>query len=155
MSGRRRRRRALVERLRRDESGQMTVELLAVLPVLLVVALVAVNALTFFSECAAFDRIGRNAVRLCATSPAYEQSLDDAVGQVKALLEEQMSAENLECEVSVERDLLGHAMFTLKLAYYPTLFGMGMRDQVLGVPLPALEHCKTLAVDTYKPGMLL
>lgn len=144
----------ILRRWRRDERGQMTVELLAVLPVAIVIALVAVNAMTFFGECAAFDRAGRNAVRLCASSPAYGQSLADSVAQVQELLDEQMSAENLSCETSVEQDLLGHALFTLKLTYRPTLFGLGLRDQVLGVELPALEHTKSIAIDTYKPGML-
>lgn len=133
----------------------MTVELLAVLPVVLVIALVAVNALTFFSECAAFDRAGRSAVRLCASSPAYGQDLAGSVERIEELLEGRMSAENLSCGVSVEQDLLGHALFTLKLTYRPTLFGLGMREQVLGVALPALEHRKSIVVDTYKPGMLL
>lgn len=143
-----------LRRWRGDENGQMTVELLAMLPVVIVIALVSVNALVFFSECAAFDRAGRNAVRSCATSPAYGQSLADSVDRVREVLEEQMDAENLSCEVGVEQDLLGHALFTLKLVYRPTLFGLGLRDRVLGVELPALEHTKSIVVDAYKPGML-
>lgn len=48
------------------ERGQMTVELAVVFPALLAVAVIAVNALLFFSECAAFDRVAREAVRLHA-----------------------------------------------------------------------------------------
>ena len=44
-------------------------ELVAVLPVAIVVAAITVNALVFFGDCAAFDRIARNAVRVYATSP--------------------------------------------------------------------------------------
>ena len=53
----------LCSRVQADDRGQMTVELLVVLPVVLIVAVVAVNALTFFGDCAAFDRVARNAVR--------------------------------------------------------------------------------------------
>ena len=39
-----------------DDGGQATVELAVVLPVVIIVAVIAVNALTFFGACAAFDR---------------------------------------------------------------------------------------------------
>lgn len=132
----------------------MTIELVAVLPVAIIVAVIVVNALTFFSECAAFDRLSRNAVRLCATSPDYGQTVADSVVKVQALLEEGMTAENLAIEVAAEQDALGHSRFTMKLLFAPTLFGLGLRDQVLGVALPRLEHTESIVVDTYKPGML-
>ena len=132
----------------------MTVELVAVLPVAIIIALVAVNALTFFSECAAFDRLSRNAVRICATSPEYGQTVADAVGAVRAQLEDDMTADNLDIEVAVEQGAFGHARFAMKLVFHPTLFGLGLRDSVLGVALPALEHTETIVVDSYKPGML-
>ena len=47
-----------------DRSGQMTVELCAVLPVVIVIAAILVNVMTFFGECAEFDRVARNSVRL-------------------------------------------------------------------------------------------
>ena len=137
----------------RDERGQMTVELVAVLPVAIIIALVVVNALTFFSECAAFDRLSRNAVRICATSPGYGQSLGDSVAEVRALIDEELDAENLAAEVAAEQDALGHVRFTMKLVFHPTLFGLGLRDSVLGVALPALEHTETIVMDSYKPGM--
>lgn len=138
----------------RDERGQMTIELVAVLPAALIIALVVVNALTFFSECATFDRLSRNAVRVCATSPGYGQTVADSVAKVQGLLDEGMEADNLTVEVGAEQDALGHVRFTMKLRFRPTLFGLGLRDEVLGVSLPALEHTETIAVDSYKPGML-
>lgn len=145
--------RSLLKRWR-DERGQMTVELVAVLPAALIIALIAVNGLTFFSECAAFDRLSRNAVRLCAASPAYGQTMADSVAKIQGLLDESLTADNLTVEVGAEQDALGHARFTMKLRYLPTLFGLGLRDQVLGVALPALEHTETIVMDSYKPGML-
>lgn len=132
----------------------MSIELVVVLPAALIIALVVVNALTFFSECAAFDRSSRNAVRLCATSLNYGQTVADSVGKVQALLEEGLTADNLTAEVSAEQEGLGHTRFTMKLRFRPTLFGMGLRDQVLGIALPALEHTESIVVDSYKPGML-
>ena len=44
--------------------GHMTIELVVVLPVVLALAVVAVNALQFFGDCAAFDREARNAIRV-------------------------------------------------------------------------------------------
>lgn len=43
----------------RDERGQMTVELAVMIPVLVAIAVIAMNAMLFFSECAAFDRLAR------------------------------------------------------------------------------------------------
>ena len=65
---------------RSGENGQMTVELAVALPVLLAVAAIAVNALLFFSECAAFDVASRDAVRIHAASPAYGQDLEAEQG---------------------------------------------------------------------------
>lgn len=51
--------------LREPECGQMTVEFAVALPVVVVIAVIAVNALAFFSDCAAFDNLFRDAMR-CA-----------------------------------------------------------------------------------------
>lgn len=141
--------------LLRDERGQMTVELVVVLPVVIVVAAIAVNALAFFSTCAEFDRAGRNAVRLCAASPAYEQGVDQSAALVESMVEEAIGLENAEVSVATSQDAQGHTAFELTLRYRPTLFGLGLKDEVLGVALPALEHASSLVVDVYKPGMLL
>ncbi|MDO4290912.1 MAG: hypothetical protein Q4C41_06765 [Eggerthellaceae bacterium] len=139
----------------RDDRGQMTVELAVVFPVVMVVALVAVNALAFFSACAEFDRVGRNAVRIHAASPAYEQGIDQSIALVQADLDASLDAVNVECSVSASRNHLGHATFELTLRYWPTLFGLGLRSEVFGVPLPSLVHIERMTVDVYKPGMLL
>ena len=136
------------------EGGQMTVELLVVLPVALVVAVIAVNALTFFGDCAAFDLVARSSVRVCAASPGYGQDLGQSADAVRAMVEDEMGRDNLAVSVEVERGSLGLATFTVTLRYVPTLFGMGLRDEVLGVRLPALTHRTALTVDPYKPGML-
>lgn len=140
--------------LARDERGQMTVELCLFLPVAIVVAVIAVNAMTFFGECAEFDRISRNAVRTHAASPGYDEDSTEVSALVGAALDEAFSAENLSCEVSVSSDYQGLSTYEMTLSYQPTLFGMGLKSEVLGVAMPSLKHTSRLTVQPYKPGML-
>ena len=66
----------------------MTVELAIAFPVFIIVAVIAVNALLFFSQCAAFDNLFRDSVRIYATSPAYGQDYEDSVALIEAALDE-------------------------------------------------------------------
>jgi len=139
----------------KDRSGQMTVELVVVFPVLIIVAVIAVNALLFLSECAAFDRVAKDAVRVYATSPAYGQG----VGQSSALVDQAIKArfdkDYLSSSVTTTGEAFGHVTFTAELVFSPTLFGMGLKSSVFGVSLPTLHHSVTMTVDTYKPGVLI
>ena len=56
-----------------DKSGQMAVELSILFPIMIIVAVVLVNALSFASECARFDREARNAIRCEASTPAINE----------------------------------------------------------------------------------
>lgn len=138
-----------------DRSGQVTVELAVVLPVVIIVAVIVVNALSFFSLCAEFDRAGRGAVRLCAASPAAGADLSQIASEVESVVEGAMELESGAVEVDARQIDSGHVVFELTLRYRPGLFGMGLRDEVFGVPMPALTHMTCLAVDKYKPGMLV
>ena len=135
--------------------GQATVELAVVFPVLVVVAVVAVNALLFFSECAGFDRLVRDAVRVHATSPAYGQGLEQSRALVAGTVEQALDRPYVAARVVVEGADGGCVRFTATLEFSPTLFGMGMRSSVLGVELPRLEHSVSMVVSPYKPGVLL
>ena len=64
----------------------MTIEFVVAFPVMLIVAAIAVNACSFFGVCAAFDNDFRDAVRTCATSPAYGQD----VAQSCSLIEQEL-----------------------------------------------------------------
>ena len=85
-----------------DERGQMTVELAAAFPVLIIVAVIAVNALAFFSECAAFDNVFRDAVRVHVTSPAAGQGIEQSSALVQTALSAAFDAENEAVRVSAE-----------------------------------------------------
>lgn len=137
-----------------EQKGQMTVEWAVAFPVFVVVAVVAVNALTFFSECAEFDRVARNAMRAYAAAPAYEQGVEQSCAQIKSALEQEFSASNMETTVSAEGVAGGKTRFVAILRYEPTLFGLGMKSEVFGVTLPRLEHRTQLVLEMYKPGVL-
>ena len=137
-----------------DDRGQATVSLVTTLPVALTVAAIAVNTLLFFSECAKFDRVSLNAVRVCAASPGYDQGLEQSIAAIDAIIEQEMG-DHLECEVSAEGGGAGFTTFTATLFYEPNLFGMSLRSDVLGVALPQLTHRTSITIDTYKPGILM
>lgn len=139
----------------RRQDGQGTVEFAVMFPVVLIVAVIAVNALLFFSECSAFDRQARQATRVYVASPAYGQDVAQSLALVKANLEDRFDEDNLSVDV-VAMGVSGEFVRVVAtLEFSPTLFGMGLRDEVLGVPLPKLKHSVDLSVDVYKPGVLL
>ena len=137
------------------ETGQMTVELAVAFPVMIIVAVIATNALLFFSDCAAFDRLACEAVRVYAAAPAYGASAGQACAQVQQELATSFSRNNL--SVSVESAPCGfdYMQFVATLDCAPTLFGMGLRSEVLGVSLPHLRHTVTYVVDPYRPGVVI
>lgn len=149
---------ALRERLpakAREGLGQMTVELCVVLPVVVVVAAIACNALSFFGSCAEFDRVGRNAVRTFAAVPAAGAQPGSGAGDVLSAIEDSLPDDNLEFEVTSSRDCRGYEEYSMTMTFHPTLFGLGLKQEVLGVPMPALVHESRMVVSPYKPGVLL
>ncbi len=139
------------------ESGQMMVELATMMPVLIIVAVMAVNAVTFFSECAAFDRVARNAIRIQATSPAYGQDAGESASLVRQTIDDAMRVSEkdyLDLDVSVSGRAGGKSAFRATLSFSPTLFGMGLKPSIFGVDLPKIEHATELVVEPYRPGML-
>lgn len=137
-------------RLGRDERGQMTIELLIALPVAIAIACIVFNALTFFGMCAEFDRAARNAVRIYAAAPDDNVTFMVA-DKMKGALELCLDDESAEVTVEGSAPYLAPATYTCTLDYHPTLFGLGVRTEVLGVPLPALHHSVQLATFSYDP----
>ena len=139
----------------KSEAGQMTVELAVAFPVLIIVAVIAVNACAFLVDCAVFDRVAHEAVRVHATSPAYRQGAAQSCALVEQEVRDAVDADNV--EISVTYGSAGHDLqrFTATLQYFPTLFGMGLRSEVFGVALPSLTHSTSYVVDVYKPGVVI
>lgn len=138
-----------------SEHGQASVELMMALPVMIAVAVIMVNALLFFSDCAAFDRLAHQAVRVHAASPAYGQDAQRSRDLVQSELERSFARDNLEVSVAVESVSGGRLAFDATLEYSPTLFGMSLRTEVFGVRLPGLSHTVSYVVDQYKPGVVI
>ena len=138
------------------ESGQMTVELAIALPVMIIIAVIAYNALAFFGECAAFDRLAQDAVRVYAASPAAGRGADDGCALALESLKRSFGSK-ANMEVSMAHGAAGANFdeFTATLDYHPTLFGLDLRAEVLGVPLPPMSHRTRIVVDVYKPGVLI
>lgn len=136
------------------DSGQMTVEFAIALPVLLIVAIIATNALLFMSECAAFDGVFQEAVRVHVTAPAYGDAAH-AQQRVTEQLSRAFSRENENVQVSSSALFGGNERYTATLSFRPTLFGLGLRSSVFGIELPALSHQSTFVVQSYKPGVVV
>lgn len=138
------------------DSGQMTVELVVVLPVLIVVAVIAINALQFISDCALFDRSAHDAVRIYGASPAYGQGVDQSC----ALIEEHLrtvfsNLDNIDIKVNHGITGVDYDEYKITLEFAPTLFGSELRSEVFGVSLPHLTHVTRYVVDEYKPGVVV
>lgn len=138
----------------RRSSGQMAVEFVVVFPVALAVAVIAINAIQFFGECAAFDREARNAVRVYATSPAYGEGADQALASVQGYLDSQLKRDYVSSQVACSGKAGELMMYTATLRFQPNLFGRGMRSEVLGIPMPPLTHQVSLTVNPYNPGVV-
>ena len=146
---------AVFEHASKARAGQMTVEFAVAFPILIVVAVIAVNALLFFGQCAAFDRIAREAVRVHATSPAYGQTQDQTIALITEALEAELDAESATATVSASGGVSGQVTYTALLRFAPTLLGLGLKSSVFGVALPCLEHSVTMTVVAYRPGVIL
>ncbi len=135
----------------------MTVELAVVLPVVIVVAVIVVNAMTFFAECAEFDRVGRNAVRMCATSPSGSVELSQIAAEVESAVEESMALDADEVEVLARQVDSGHAAFELVLRFRPGLFGKSMALDADEVEVLARQvdsgHAAFELVLRFRPGL--
>lgn len=134
----------------RDERGQSTVELALALPVMMIAAVIAYNALMFFGNCATFDRVFRDAVRVYASS---EETLISASAnaQIAAAVQGQLDGH---CAVGVSGGAgpAGTTRYTATLTYTPTLFGRELRGTVFGVNLACPQHSCTFTIDTFATG---
>lgn len=135
-----------------NKEGQMTVELAVAFPVLIIVAVVMVNALSFAGECARFDRISRNSLRTETSTPSIDESTSASCSRVKEVLDEEFRADNESVEVSILQEKDFCVEFECELKWYPTLFGMGLKSEVFGVHMLELSHKNSLVIDPHRAG---
>lgn len=136
------------------EQGQMTVELAVAFPVLIAIAVVVTNAALFLSECAAFDNLFRDSVRVCAISPAYGVDVGQTATQVEEFLSTSFDEPFESVSTVAEGVSSGHVCFTGTLELSPTLFGLRLKSSIFGVSLPKMVHEISLVVDVYKPSVV-
>lgn len=145
--------------LLKDAKGQMTVELVVAFPVLIVVAVIATNALQFFSQCAMFDRIFDEEVRLMAVSPEANSDVAQSCAKVEQQLQHYFDAMGqsvtIEVDVSWQQAPMDLDRFEATMKFHPTLFSLELCHEIWGVSLPTLNHSKALVVDCYKAGVLV
>lgn len=150
--------------LAREASGQMAVELALLVPVIVVVALVAVNLMRFAELCARFDRVSLDAVLAQGVSPEGGSEGMRGAEAVREALEAAMGDGSCEIEVSVAdaSGSGGGATFDLGAGTVRYVCVMRMRPwpsraEVAGVgyQMPAmLRHEREFVVDRYRAGVV-
>ena len=139
----------------KENKAQMTVELAVIFPILIVIASLMVNALSFASECSRFDRISRNAIRCETATPAIEENSDDACVRVREILQENFVQENESVLADISSSEGASVTYVCELKWSPTLFGMGLKREVFGVEMFELSHSTTFTVDPHRSGDIL
>ncbi|MBP5313426.1 MAG: hypothetical protein J6Y65_00650 [Eggerthellaceae bacterium] len=134
-----------------DESGQGTIELVMMIPVILGVLFIGINAFAFLSEIALFDRVARAAVVSIASSPASDDSYASVCSSIKNTVDEQLHVGSSVKSVSGYRDGLD-VRFRVEMVYRPSFFGRELRTNLFGIELGTLTHHIELAVDTFAFG---
>lgn len=138
-----------------DYSGQMTVELCIVFPVVIVIAAIMFNALIFFSDCAEFDRVARNSVRIYSSSIGASEDSASVSASIRDAISQRMVNGEVEMSQSGSIDSGGYTTYRITYRYDPTLFGLPLRGSVFGVSMPKIEHSIAMCVDPYSPGKWL
>lgn len=135
-----------------SENGQMAVELAVVVPVVLLLVVIAVDALVFTSECARFDHLACQRVLACAASPGKSgYALDSRSAAVQSALEADFAKQGSSVEVSVaDAGVLLASMNVFRCTFRFSPWPLS----AAGAPL-TLEHSCSLAIDPYTPGELL
>ncbi|MCI6844488.1 MAG: hypothetical protein MR874_06995 [Coriobacteriaceae bacterium] len=148
------------------QSGQMTVELAVLVPVVIVVALIVVNLMEFVDACAAFDRLSLDGVIAEGVSPAGEQSVTASVAAVEDGLRAALGREGT-CDVEVRAEHVSAeeggrllsvspllTRYTCTLVFRPWPRELRLPGITYAAPLE-LRHERTLVIDRYRPGVVV
>lgn len=144
----------VAKRVLGERGGQMTVEFVVAFPVMLIIAVISINAILFFSECASFDRLARQCICVHAASPGYGQGRDQVVAAIQGELDESFDGEWLGVEVSASASSMGHVRYTAILSFQPTLAGRAFSRNVFGASISPLRHQVSMVIDPYRPGVI-
>ena len=148
------------------QSGQMTVELAVLVPVVIVVALIVANLMEFVDACAAFDRLSLDEVIAEGVSPTGEQGVAASVAAVEEALRVALGREgSCDVEVRAERVSAGEGesllsvaslltRYTCTLVFRPWPRELRLPGITYSAPLE-LRHERTLVIDRYRPGVVV
>lgn len=155
-----------LRRLIRDDRGQMTVELVCVMPVILVLVVIVCDLMVYLGDCARFDRLAPQAVLVHAASPgADEYGASTQAREIQGELSQAMEASG-RCSVSVqvsgvlgatggEGSLLSFIPRPQSYACTLSCTPWPLQNGVFGFSPAQLTHTRTYVVDPYRPGVLL
>lgn len=155
-----------LERPARAQSGQMTVELAVMTPVVIVVVLILVNLLMFVEACAAFDQAAMGAVIAHGVAASGSSTQETAVAEVQEALEESFGRESY-CDVEVRAESVTEGdedttltisplltRYVCTLTFYPWPNLLRLPGITLESPL-SLVHERELVVDRYRSGVVV
>lgn len=149
-----------------SETGQMSVELAVVIPVVIAVCLICYNAGRYAMLCADFDRLAQNACVVYGVSPSGEQSSAHAAAEIKAELASELPSELVTVDVQAEgmsadphqpltfliSPLLTRYTCVMKYKPWPLSFVLAGTELSLDI---GLEHKKSLVVDRFRPRVVM
>ena len=155
----------------KSDSGQMVVELAVLIPVMLVAAAISMNLLSYMGDCARFDKVSSQAVRVYGISPGYgDYGKSACVSNIKRAIETEFAgSENVEVDVSGAdigsisgSDVADNAgilfslipsfrKYTCVMEYKVPFFEGG----AFGIEFPSQMHTREYVVDVFKSEGLL
>lgn len=148
--------------IQEEQAGQAIIELAALIPVVIIAALILLNLGFYLERCAKFDRVASDAVAIWGVSPDGEQDNAHALEMVKDAIESTFSDANIEIDVHLEHmDLDRDGFFALspsrlryicQLIYHPYPTSFSIAGVSLDTPL-SLIHKQTLVIDTGAAGL--
>ena len=161
---------ALVKRLASNR-GQMAVELAVVMPVLIVLVIISVDCMVYLGDCARFDRISGEIVRIHAASPVEsEQGTAACAKAIQKDIETVMdSSTNLSVSVTCSEMSSGEndsavgtegvvGFFTPRLREYRCALDYTpwpLTKGAFGFAPTPLSHERRYIIDPYRPGVFL
>ena len=151
----------------REDTAQATVEMAVAAPVLIVLALIVYNLMTFAAAAARFDRVVPDIVLAHGASPVSGEagsSVTDASAAVSAQVERAMEGYAVEIEVACEQTggqgaggLLsltgGLRTYRCTMRYRPWPSGLSIAGVEMGAPA-FLSHERAVTIDPWRSGVV-
>jgi hypothetical protein len=149
----------------------MVVELAVCIPVIMMLVAIAINLMVFLGDCARFDRIAAEVVRVKTTSPEHAMyGLGFSSDEVDLDLRELFMTDRNYLRPSVEAYAVApdgsldswqegvtfvflphHEVYVCTLEYRPWGFG----TTFFGIEFSGITHTRTFTIDPFRPGVLL